>query len=86
MFTTKIIDRSTRLADEAGQAAGQAVQTTSLALDRAMQAAGSAVAGAGTRMRHGIRDEPMAAVLIALGTGAVLATLVGWLALHHKGD
>ncbi len=86
MFATKIIDQSTHLADEASHAAAQAAHSTSLALDRAMQAVGSMTADASNRMRHTIRDEPMAAVLIALGAGAVLATLVGLLALRRSGD
>ena len=86
MFATKIIDPSARLADEAIHAAGHAVQSTSLAVDRAMQAVGSMAVGARNSVRHSIRDEPMAAVLIALGAGAVLATLVGLLALRRSGD
>ena len=86
MFATKIIDQSVHLADEAGRAAAHAVYSTGLAADRAMQAVGSVAVGARNSMRHTIRDEPMAAVLIALGAGAVLATLVGLLALRRSGD
>jgi hypothetical protein len=84
MFATKIIEQSSHLAGEASHTADQALQSTRHALDRALQGANSVASGASRNLRHGIRDEPLAAVLIALGAGAALATLVGALAFWRS--
>ncbi len=84
MFARKMIEQSAHLADEAGHSAGQVLHSTRHAVDRAWQGAGNVADGAARQLRHGIRDEPLAAVLIALGAGAALATLAGLLAFWRS--
>ena len=86
MFASKMIEQSAHLAGEASHSAGQVLQSTRHAVDRALQGASSVADGAVRQLRHGIRDDPLAAVLIALGAGAALATLLGLLAFWRSRD
>ncbi len=86
MFARKMMERSSQRADQASRSAGHVLQSTRQVVDRAWQGAGHVAGGAARQLRHGIRDEPLAAVLIALGAGAALATLAGLFAFWRSRD
>ena len=81
MFAGNMVKQSAHLVDEAGNAAGHVLQATRHSVDWAWHGVGHVAGGAARHLRHGIRDEPLAAVLIALVVGAAL---VGPLALWRS--
>ena len=86
MLTTNLIEQSSHLADHASQSAAQALRASRRAADGALQGVSDAARNASRHLRYSIRDDPLAAVLIALTAGVALAGLVGLLGYWRTRD
>jgi ElaB/YqjD/DUF883 family membrane-anchored ribosome-binding protein len=91
MSSNHLVEKSTRLVEQASESANQAIQSTRQVANEALESVRETGRHLRVKAEHAsdntvsyIKHEPVKSVLIAVATGAVLMALIGVLTRSHK--